>query len=166
MIVDELDTYGVERMDDEAIERFLAIQHVGILGLATSGAPYLLPMSFGYDGGTSLYFSFFAGSESRKSDLADRSDTCSFLVYNAETMFHWRSVFLEGTIRRLSEAESTALTETQIPAWQPELFQTADDRDETKLYELEVAEWTGIRHAVRPPMYYERVDRNSTDGTN
>ncbi|UTF55563.1 pyridoxamine 5'-phosphate oxidase family protein [Natronosalvus rutilus] len=147
MTVDELDTYGIERMDDEAIERFLSIRNVGILGLSTPGAPYLLPMSFGYDGGASLYFSFLVEGQSRKAELADRSDVCSFLVYNAETMFHWRSVFLEGTIRRLSEEESSDLSATQLPAWQPELIQTASEQGETGFYEFEIDERTGISHA-------------------
>ena len=163
MTVDELGTYGIEQMDDEAVERFLSIRKVGILGLSTSGAPYLLPMSFGYDGGTRLYFSFLLGGQSKKAELADRSDVCSFLVYNAETMFHWQSVLLEGTIRRLTEEERSELSATQIPPWQPELIQTASEQDETRFYEFEVEEWTGISHAIRPPAYYELSSRDVTE---
>jgi uncharacterized protein len=163
MTVDELGTFGIERMDDEAIERFLSIRNVGILGLSASGAPYLLPMSFGYDGGERLYFSFLVGGQSRKTELADRSDVCSFLVYNAETMFHWRSVLLEGTLRRLPADERAELSASQIPAWQPELIQTASDQGETRFYEFEVEEWTGISHAIRPPAYYERSSRDAME---
>ncbi len=163
MTVDELGAYGIERMDDEDIERFLSIRNVGVLGLPAPGVPYLLPMSFGYDGGTSLYFSFLVDEDSRKADLADRADGCSFLVYNAETMFHWRSVLLTGTVRRLSEDERAALSASQTPAWRPELIQTASERIETEFYEFEVDEWTGLSHAVRPPAYDERSSRDATD---
>lgn len=163
MTVDELGAYGIERMDDEDIERFLSIRNAGVLGLPASGAPYLLPMSFGYDGGSSLYFSFLVEGDSRKADLADRADRCSFLVYNAETMFHWRSVLLEGTIRRLSADEWAALPASRTPAWRPELIQTASEGLEIGFYEFAVEEWTGISHAVRPPAYDERSSRDATD---
>ncbi|WP_114576251.1 pyridoxamine 5'-phosphate oxidase family protein [Saliphagus sp. LR7] len=160
MTVDELGTYGIERMDDEAIERFLSVRSVGILGLPASGPPYLLPMSFGYDGGRRLYFSFLVGEESRKSELADRADVCTVLVYSAETMFHWRSVLLRGPIRRLSAEERSELPASQTPTWQPELIRTASDRGETRMYEFEAESWTGVSHAIRPPAYDERSSRD------
>ncbi len=163
MTVDELRDYGIQRMDDEAIENFLSIQHAGILGLPTSGAPYLLPMSYGFDGGSHLYFAFLVEGQSRKAELADQADVGSFLVYNAETMFHWRSVLLRGPIRRLSEEERSKITEAQTPAWQPELIETASETCETRVYEFQIEESTGVSHAIRPPTFFERESRDATE---
>ncbi|RQG95490.1 pyridoxamine 5'-phosphate oxidase family protein [Natrarchaeobius chitinivorans] len=159
MTVDELTDYGLERMDDDDIERFLATKSLGVLGLPTDGTPYLLPMSYGFDGDSRLYFVFVVGPESRKVDLTERAETVSFLVYSAETMFHWRSVLLTGAPRRLSEDEQSAVTDDEMPTWRPELLETASETEHVRIYELTVDEWTGLRHAIEPPTYAQRSAR-------
>ncbi|GAB6882015.1 hypothetical protein JCM19583_12680 [Halopiger thermotolerans] len=163
MTIDELADYGMERMTDEEIERFLKTQSLGILGLPTGETPYLLPMSYGYDGGSTLYFVYVVGAESRKATLSDRADTASFLVYSAETMFHWRSVLATGSLRRLSTDEQSALSDAETPIWRPELLETASETEQTRVYELAVDEWTGIRHAIAPPTFAQRSSRDGSE---
>lgn len=155
MTIDELGKYGMEQMDDEAIEAFLSTQSLGVLGLPTENSPYLLPMSYGYEGGSRLYFFYVVGSESRKVDLSERAETASFLVYSAETLFNWRSVFLTGTIQQLPEGQRADLTEGQIPDWRPELFETASETEATQFYEFRAKEWTGISHTGLPPGFHQ-----------
>jgi hypothetical protein len=62
MTIDELGEYGMQQMDDEEIETFLELQSQGVLGLPTEGAPYLIPMSYGFDGGSHLYFFTSSGT--------------------------------------------------------------------------------------------------------
>jgi uncharacterized protein len=150
MTVDELSDYGMQRMDDEEIESFLLTQSQGVLGLPTEGAPYLLPMSYGFDGGSQLYFFYVIGAQSRKETLSSQGVPASFLVYTAE-MFHWRSALLTGTIRRLSEEKRANLTEAQTPTWRPELIETASKSEEARFYEFRIEECTGIRHDVQAP---------------
>ena len=50
MTVDILQAYGLEQMDEGEIADFLTNRGGGVLGLPTAGAPYLIPMSFGFDG--------------------------------------------------------------------------------------------------------------------
>lgn len=163
MTVEALSEYGMERMDDEEIDRFLAAQNLGVLGLPSEGSPYLLPMSYGFDEGAQLYFFFLVGDRSRKVELASQAETATFLVYNAETMFHWRSVLLSGTIRSLSEEELPDLTDTQAPAWRPEVIQAASETEETRVFTFEIEESTGIRHDIQPPSYPFH-QRSSRDG--
>ena len=163
MTVDELGEYGMERMDDHQIAQFLSIQSIGVLGLSTREEPYLLPMSFGFDGESRLYFVFVVGSASRKAALASRAETASFLVYSAETAFHWRSVLVSGPLRELSEDERAELSETETPAWRPELFETVSEVEETRLFELRIEEWTGIGHDIRPPAYYQRSSADRSE---
>lgn len=159
MTIDELADCGMERMMDEEIERFLRIRSHGIIGLPTGEAPYLIPMSYGYDGGSTLYFVYVVGTESRKAMLSDRADTVSFLVYSVETMFHWQSVLITGSLRQLSEDERSTITDAQTPIWRPELLETASETESTHIYELTVDEWTGIRHAIKPPTFAQRSSR-------
>ncbi|WP_306061004.1 pyridoxamine 5'-phosphate oxidase family protein [Natronococcus wangiae] len=166
MTIDELSEYGMQRMDDEEIENFLKIQNQGVLGLPTENAPYLLPMSYGFDGGSRLYFYYVVGAQSRKEDLSVQAETASFLVYNAE-MFHWRSVLLTGTIQNVPEEKQANLTEAQIPTWRPELIKTASKTEEARFYEFQIEEHTGIRHDIQAPTFDQRSsrdDKNIVDG--
>jgi len=165
MTIDELEAYGMERMDDEEIEQFLSMQSMGVLGLPTEDEPYLLPMSYGFDGGSRLYFFYLVGEESRKAELSERSESASFLVYSAETAFHWRSVVLAGTLRELSEDESETVTDAQTPTWRPKLIQAASETERTRFWEFSIEDATGIRHDALPPGYpfYRRPDGDRSE---
>ncbi|MEY7851101.1 pyridoxamine 5'-phosphate oxidase family protein [Natrarchaeobius sp. A-rgal3] len=156
MTVDELAEYGMERMDDDDIVSFLSTRSFGVLGLSTEATPYLIPMSYGFDGESRLYFGYVVGSESRKADLSERAGAASFLVYNAETMFHWRSVLATGSLRALPPDETSSATAVEGPMWRPELLETASEEAGNQYYELQIEEWTGIRHAIEPPSFTQR----------
>ena len=160
MTVDELTAYGLQRMDDEEIEAYLAAHSLGVLALPTAGAPYLIPMSYGYDGGSGVYFSFLVGERSRKADLSESAESVSFLVYTAETMFHWQSVVLVGSIRALPDEEWDDLTESQAPKWRPELMETASESETVRLFEMQIEERSGIKHTIRPPSFWQRSSRD------
>ncbi len=149
MSVDELDEAGLSRMDGDAIDRFLANQRTGVLALPAEGAPYVVPLSFGYDGEGSLYFTYLLGSESRKEALTERAETASFLVYSADSPFHWQSVLVEGRLDRLprEQWDDAPLDE----AWRPALFESATLSRGAAVYRLRVEELAGLRHAGLPP---------------
>lgn len=155
MTLDELADYGMHRMDDDEIESFLSSHSVGILGLPTEAAPYLLPMSYGYEGGSNLYFFYVTGGDSRKTDLSDQVESASFLVYSAETLFNWRSVLLTGTVERMPEEKRATLSDAEIPNWRPELFEKSSAAEGSHLYEFQLEEWTGISHTDLPPGFYQ-----------
>ncbi|WP_256392702.1 pyridoxamine 5'-phosphate oxidase family protein [Natronoarchaeum rubrum] len=165
MTIDELGEYGMERMDDEEIERFLSMQSMGVLGLPTEDEPYLIPLSYGFDGGSQLYFFYLVGEESRKADLSERADSASFLVYSAETAFHWRSVFLTGSLRELSQDEGETMTDDQTPTWRPKLIEAAGETERTRFWEFSIEEVAGIRHDAQPPGYpfYRRPEGDGSE---
>ena len=154
MTLDELTDFGMHEMTDEEVEGFLSSQSMGTLGLPTEAEPYLLPMSYGYDGGPRLYFYFVVGNGSRKAELANQAESAAFLVYSAETAFNWQSVGLTGTIRELPEDSRGDIDETAMPTWRPELFETASESLETQIYEFRIKELTGVRHTGLPPGFY------------
>jgi hypothetical protein len=149
MTVETLGEYGVERMADRAIDEFLSSQGVGVLALPGEDLPYLIPLSFGYDGESALYFTYVLGESSGKREATERSDRARFLVYAAESAFVWRSVLLTGTIEPVPEAEWESHAAAMENAWRPDLFESADA--DVELYRFAVTDRTGIRHAGLPP---------------
>ena len=163
MTVDELSEYGMQQMSDEEVEGHLSSHSLGILGLSTDGAPYLLPMSYGYDGGSRLYFYYVMGPRSRKDELSARAETASFLVYSAETLFIWRSVLLTGSLQPLPAEQRGKLTEAEMPTWRPKLFETASEEEESQIYEFRIEEWTGIKQNELPPGFFGTANRDRAE---
>lgn len=158
MTVDELERYGMERMDGDAIASFLASHSLGVLGLPTDGVPYLLPLSYAADdGGERLYFSYLVGDESRKASLTDRAREGAFLVYDVETMFRWRSVALAGDLSPVPEAEWDDVEALTTNAWRPSVLQSAVTGGGVELYEFAVRERTGIEQRGLAPGFRENV---------
>lgn len=151
MTVDLLREYGLEEMDDSEIRDFLSNRGMGVLGLPTGDAPYLVPLSFGYDGGSRLYFSFFVGGESRKVELSERADSASFLVYSADSPFFWESVSLQGTVSALPEHEWDEHEDAMENAWHLDLFERAGTAGELQIYVFEIDEQVGLKSMGLPP---------------
>ncbi|MDY7082887.1 MAG: pyridoxamine 5'-phosphate oxidase family protein, partial [Halobacteria archaeon] len=152
MSVDDLKEYGLDEMNDEEVRNFLSSQGMGVLGLSAEGedVPYLLPMSFGYDGAERLYFTYFVGSSSRKKDLTDRAERARFLVYRAESVFNWESILLTGSLSKLPEDEWEEHEDAMENAWHLDIFEKADTAGKIELYEFEIEEQNGIKHTGLP----------------
>lgn len=151
MTVDEFADYGVARMDEDAIDRFLAGQRVGVLGLPTDRAPSMRPLSYWFDGDDRIYFLYVTVGESRKADLSERADIARFLVYRADTRFQWRSVLLTGTISAVPEDERAAVEAAMDLRRRPDALERAGEGEGTVLYAFHVDERTGIEHLGLPP---------------
>lgn len=151
MSVDELKEYGLVRMDAEEIHGFLSSQTVGVLGLPASPAPHLLPMSYGYDGESNLYFTYLVGSESRKVELSERADAAGFLVYRVDSTFNWESAFLTGTLERVPESEWDDIQTITDKSWRPSVLQSAELSGGIAVYEFHIDEQEGIKHTGLPP---------------
>ncbi len=152
MAIERLEKLGIEHMSGEDIENFLESQGVGILALPTSGAPYILPLSFGYDGKKRLYFTFVTSNESEKVRLTSEGGEASYLVYTAESPFSWRSVVCQGTVSEVPRADWDDHDEAMADnAWHPDLLERAFELEDILVYQFEIEEWSGLRHAGLPP---------------
>lgn len=148
MGVDELGALGVEQMTDEAIEQFLERRHVAVLGLPTDEAPYLVPLSYGFDG-ESLYFTFVEGAESRKAALcAECPVPAQALVLQVDSAVSWESVQLTGQLSPVPDQRIDDAAAHLETAWRPAVLE--DIEGEVRLYELSVGSWSGLRHAGLP----------------
>ena len=150
MTVEELEKYGLETMREEEITAYLDSQSLGVLGLSDEAVPYLVPLSYAFDG-TALYFTFLLGAESRKERLAEQADSARFLVYSADSMFTWESVSLVGDLRKVPPSEWSELAETLTGVWRPELFQTAMASRTVSIYAFDIVDSSGIKQTGLPP---------------
>ena len=146
MTIEELKRYGVEEMRDEEIERLLEAEATGVLGLPGPDHPYLVPLSYAFDGGSVLYFTYVLGEESEKGQLTETADTAQFLVYRAESLFNWQSVLLTGTFEKLPPSEWGDLGDVLDTAWRPEVFQTSSTSGQVRIYEFQIIDRSGIEH--------------------
>lgn len=153
MTTEELKPYGLEEMREEEITTFLGTQSLGVLGLPAEEAPYLVPLSYAFDGDSSLYFTYVLGEESRKEQLTDAAERARFLVYSADTIFNWESVLLVGTFDTVPPSEWNDIADVLEDVWRPEIFTTASTSRNVKIYELTVEESSGIRHTGLSPQY-------------
>jgi len=152
MTGEALDALGVEQMSQQSIADFLASQGVGVLAFPTDDVPYVLPLSFGYDGDQRLYFTYVIGDTSRKASLSSDGTRASVLVYETKTPFHWRSVICEGTVREVPKSEWDTHEEAMTDnAWHPDLFERAYNTERFLVYQFEIEDWSGLRHSGLPP---------------
>lgn len=86
------------------IDSLLEAVGYGFLGLASEGDPYVIPMSFGYDGGD-LYFQM--NSRGEKFEYMNGATPACFaaLSIDQETAVS-RSVMVSGTLREAAEDET------------------------------------------------------------
>jgi len=151
MLDDIIEESSTDRMNDQQIRDFLLEQGVGVLGLSDEDLPYLIPMSFGYDGESTLYFLFLLfGAETRKETLSDQSERATFAVYSVESAFEWRSVTLSGEITAVPDDGWESLQTSMENAWHPNLFSSATPQRGVQGYQLSIEEWTGIWNRSSP----------------
>ncbi len=153
MTIDELEEYGMSRMTDDEIQQLLSNQHTGVLALPTDELPSLRPMSFWFDGDSSLYFTYVLGSDSRKETASAQATAARFLVYRTETPFNWRSALLTGTIEEVPDDEQAAIADQMDIAWKPELFERAAESTATTLYRFQITDQDGIKQVELPPEF-------------
>lgn len=158
MTVEKLEALGVEQMADERIKDFLRSQGTGVLALPTDDEPYILPLSYGYDGERRLYFTYLTDENSRKAALSS-GQRASFLVYAAETPFVWRSVICAGPIHDLPRSEWDAHDDAMADnAWHPNLLERAFETQRVQLYRFDIGEWSGLSHNGLPPALEDPVN--------
>lgn len=124
MTISRLLEEGLTGMDDASIRQFPSSQGTGVLGLPTAESPYLLPMSYSFDGESTLYFTFVGGPKAGGALIA-RTDSARFLVYDARTAFNRESVMLSGPIEPVPQGEWDRFAAATETPWRPDIFEAA-----------------------------------------
>lgn len=123
---------------------------VGVLELPVEKAPAMRPLSFWFDGDSTIYFLYVLDPESRKEGLSDRAEAARFLVYRAETPFNWRSVLLSGSIGLVPDDEREGVENDMELHRRPDVFERASESSDTELYRSSIDERTDIKHLGFP----------------
>lgn len=158
MAVDQLKEYGLEQMFDSEIQTFLASQSTGVLGLPTGDVPYLVPLSYEFDGDATLYFTYLLGESSRKAVLTEQAERGRFLVFDVQTTFNWQSVLLTGDLVAIPEDEWSEIDSIVENIWQPDVLETASTAGEIAVYELQISEQVGLRQTGLAPGFQADSD--------
>jgi nitroimidazol reductase NimA-like FMN-containing flavoprotein (pyridoxamine 5'-phosphate oxidase superfamily) len=157
MTVEALEAFGLEEMSDDQIRDFLTNEGYGVLGLPTTDIPYMIPLSFGYEGEGTLYFTFFVGEGSRKRDLAESTDRARFLVYSAISPFFWESVMLTGTLSAAEWADHQAAMDN---AWHLDVFERAREVGTLQVFAFEIDQQRGLKYPGLPEGYADPTDES------
>jgi uncharacterized protein len=119
----------VREMTRGEIARLLGRGWYGHLGCSRDGHPYVVPMSYAYDGGDVYFFT----TEGTKTEFIAANHEVCFQVEEVESADDWQSVMLTGRAELLSDVAeiehamflvsernpslSPALSRTKIGAW-------------------------------------------------
>ena len=128
-------------MRSEDIDELLETQGYGILSLCGDGAPYSIPVSFGYDG-ESIYLGLLdQGAESTKMEYIEDGATVRLLVTDIRGRFDWQSVAVTGPASRLDDGgtEREHCLETLVDnGWFMKAFERSDAIESLEGWKLEM----------------------------
>lgn len=161
MTVDELREFGLAELTDDEISAFLSSQRVGVLALPgdeSDRSPYVLPISYGYDGDDRLYLTYVLGASSRKATLTESSEAARFLVFTVDSLYSWESVLLTGRLEPVPEDRWDDLESILSDAWRPELFASAVDEQQVRVYAFRIDDQSGVKHQGLPPGFGPETD--------
>jgi uncharacterized protein len=85
----------------QQIEQVLKNQLVGRIGCCLNGEPYIVPISYAYDG-TYIYCH---STEGRKTEMMRRNPRICFQVDKMKDMGNWKSVIVQGEFEELKTTE-------------------------------------------------------------
>jgi len=141
-------TTAMSRAD---VESHLRRTGHGVLSLADGGDSYAIPLYHYYEDGT-LFFRLGETPGNRKAAYIDRTDTATYVVYEARETANpaeergW-SIVVRGPIERVPEDHPAydirAINERFAPI---RLFDEAHDEVELTLYELRIDHLSGRRN--------------------
>jgi uncharacterized protein len=142
-----------EITDQTLISQIIEKAQICRLGLAKDNLPYLLPVSFGYDG-TAIYF--HTATEGRKIEFLTANDRVCFefehgvqLIRNDSNPCQWtfsfQSVIGYGTVRELTELpERTAGLNQMMKHYSGRAWPfTAEDIEAIRVWRIAIESLTG-----------------------
>jgi nitroimidazol reductase NimA-like FMN-containing flavoprotein (pyridoxamine 5'-phosphate oxidase superfamily) len=132
-------------MDEPKIDEVLTEVGVGVLSMSAAGMPYGVPLSFGYDGDSSLYFVFLgATTELRKETYAQQSDVANFTTFEINPDGSWRSVIVAGPLDRITIEEWDTAREAMVDnAYQSNLLSEYELQENPNVWALRTQERSG-----------------------
>ncbi len=94
----------IKDLPEKRITELLQNNYVGSLGFIAHKAPYVLPVTYFYDLDNHCIISY--SMEGHKVDALRESPEVSLLVFERESIDHWRSVLVHGTFEELQQIDA------------------------------------------------------------
>jgi hypothetical protein len=135
------------RMRETDVDELLLEVGWGVVSMAHDGRPYSLPLSFGYEPPSAIYFVFAGASdEGRKVRYAESTAAAGLLVVDIEGPSDWRSAYVEGPLERVHAEEWDAAREALADnGWHPQLYTNVEKGTDPRVWKLAVDEKNGRR---------------------
>jgi uncharacterized protein len=93
----------VEDMSPADMHALLQRENFGHLGCSQDGRPYVVPMTYAYDGKELYFFT----TEGMKTQFIEANPQVCLQVEEVTDSSHWRSVMVIGRAERLTNTEDT-----------------------------------------------------------
>ena len=151
MAITDLLADCVQWMDDVEIVALLSNESTGVLGVPTSGAPILRPVSFQYERPGRLHFAFVGSADSRMQRACHRADVARFLVFRSTSPYYWRSLICTGPIRAVCDGEQVDGCDRMSVTDRPAVIERAAARTDVSRYELVIETSSGLKSTECPP---------------
>ena len=94
----------IKDLSDNRIIALLKNNYVGSLGFIAHQAPYVLPVTYFYDQENQCIISY--SMEGHKVDSLRDSPEVSLLVFEQDSIDHWRSALVHGTFEELQQIDA------------------------------------------------------------
>lgn len=91
--------FGV--LDEKEINEVLKGQLIGRIGCAQDGEPYIIPISYAFDG----KFIYCHSEEGRKINMMRSNPRICFQADEMKDMANWKSVLIDGEYEELKDSE-------------------------------------------------------------
>lgn len=134
-------------LDDHEIEQFLKERGLGVLGLASGGEAYTIPIAFAYDEAANrCIFRFIMSEDSDKRTFISETAVGSLTAYEWSRPDDWKSVVARGQLQPIADedlAHAAALFSDVGEETALEVFHDPISEYDTVWCELEISEVTG-----------------------
>jgi nitroimidazol reductase NimA-like FMN-containing flavoprotein (pyridoxamine 5'-phosphate oxidase superfamily) len=134
-----------DRLSEAEIDEYLEQAGLGVLGFASEGEAYTIPLAFAFDENRCI-FRFLMGQESEKRDFLADTRTASLTVYSWASKDEWQSVVVRGPLKELPDDElphaATRFSEVGEEA-ALEIFNQPISEMDSAWYELVIEEKSG-----------------------
>jgi nitroimidazol reductase NimA-like FMN-containing flavoprotein (pyridoxamine 5'-phosphate oxidase superfamily) len=140
-------------MSTAEIDEFLSGAETGVLSLARDNEPYSIPISYGYDADSRVFYLRLVSTpdSAKRRFLSSRPQTRLVIYDENDPQTQYRSVLASGILEEIDPSEMSVEEIEQYGTARRPLFEiwgAGKDELDIKLYRLRPAELTGRRTEV------------------
>jgi uncharacterized protein len=143
----------IGQLSEQQINNILSSQVIGRLACTDGKQPYIVPVTYAYDG----EYIYGQSNEGTKLDILRKNPLVCFEIDIMTDMRNWQSVIISGKFEELKKKEAASareilfnrvfplMTSSTIHAHEHEVTETVDDSSRVKhvMYRIKIKKMTG-----------------------